>query len=114
MGRPDGGNAMNERWSYGAETAELLERCRQLADRAKQRRTQFEVIEGDSDPTSGDGKYAGADAFVLFDISDYGKGRTCGACGDSLEAQRSDARFCCDECRVSGWRSSRKGPNAHE
>ena len=93
-------------------TAELVERCRKLADHAAQR-PKFDLIKGDNAPSATDGRFAGADADALFDISDFGHGRMCAACGDSIEDQRSDARFCCDACRVSGWRSTKKGPHAH-
>lgn len=95
-------------------TTELVDRCQQLAEHAKEHKPTLELIEGDNDPTAGDGRFAGADADALFDITEYGDGRTCGACGDSIDGQRSDARFCCDTCRVSNWRTQQKGPHAHE
>ena len=95
-------------------TTELVDRCQQLAEHAKQRKPKLDLIEGDNDPTAGDGRFAGADAAALFDITEYGQGRKCAACGESIEDQRSDARFCCDACRVSGWRTLQKGPHAHE
>ena len=100
-------------------TDELIDRCRQMAAKARkdpkpERSNPFTVIEGDNLPPDPDDRFAGSDADALFDVGEYGDGRTCGACGDSLEGQRADARFCCDACRVSGWRSNQKGPHAHE
>lgn len=94
-------------------TAELVDRCRKLAERANQHNPKLDLIEGDNNPTAGDDRFAGADAAAMFDISEYGEDRTCGACGDSLEGQRVDARYCCDACRVFDWRINQKGPHAH-
>ena len=113
-------------------TDDLVARCRQMADKAHndgnrarpgadelenfptEPSNPFTVIEGDNLPPDPDDRFAGSDADALFDIGEFGEGRTCGACGDPLEGQRADARFCCDACRVTGWRTNRKGPHAHE
>lgn len=100
----------------GFSADDLVERCRQIAAKARQNpkpSNPFTVIEGDNLPPDPDDRFAGSDADALFDIGEYGEGRTCGACGDSLDGQRADARFCCDACRVSGWRTQQKGPHAH-
>ena len=116
-------------------TADLVVRCEQNAVRA---RSKFVAYDGGSEPGNrtncrglsrdtsesletpvahvDNDRFAGSDIaeLDLFDATQYGNGRTCQACGDSISGQRNDARFCCDHCRVSSWRSAKKGPHAHE
>lgn len=103
----------------GFSADDLVDRCRQMAAKARldpkpERSNPFTVIEGDNLAPAPDDRFAGSDADALFDIGEYGEGRKCAACGDPLEGQRADARFCCDACRVADWRIQQKGPHAHE